>query len=129
MASANDVILWFGENPCRALLSELFPPERAPSGSAPVGVRPFNCRTDSDSSLEIGGEIKCTSVLKVDTNSEKGCRLDNFNSPQYGEHSRHLSDCSDFVLDDLLALVCLNCNGKREQREPVDTEWRGHVDG
>ena len=54
LASANDVILWFGENPCKALLSELFPPERAPSGSAPVGVRPFNCRTDSDSSLGIG---------------------------------------------------------------------------
>ena len=52
LASANDVILWFGENPWRALLSELFPPERAPSGSAPVGVSPFSWRTDSDSSLE-----------------------------------------------------------------------------
>jgi hypothetical protein len=28
------------------------PPDRAPSGSAPVGVRPFSCSTDSDSSLQ-----------------------------------------------------------------------------
>ena len=33
-------------------LSEAFPPERAPKGRAPVGVRPFNWRTDSDSSLK-----------------------------------------------------------------------------
>lgn len=32
-------------------LSEIFPPDKAPNGNAPVGVRPFNCKTDSDSSL------------------------------------------------------------------------------
>uniref|UniRef100_A0A182J1E9 Uncharacterized protein n=1 Tax=Anopheles atroparvus TaxID=41427 RepID=A0A182J1E9_ANOAO len=49
-ASANEVILWLGEKPCSALCSDCLPPERAPSGSAPVGVRPFSCSTDSDSS-------------------------------------------------------------------------------
>ena len=34
------------------LLREALPPESAPSGRAPVGVRPFNCKTDSDSSLQ-----------------------------------------------------------------------------
>lgn len=33
------------------LLKEAFPPERAPSGNAPVGVNPLRCSTDSDSSL------------------------------------------------------------------------------
>ncbi len=51
LASANEVILWLGENPCSALFSDALPPERAPRGSAPVGVRPFSCNTDSDSSL------------------------------------------------------------------------------
>ena len=32
-------------------MREVFPPERAPSGRAPVGVSPFNCNTCSDSSL------------------------------------------------------------------------------
>uniref|UniRef100_A0A182QEW1 Uncharacterized protein n=1 Tax=Anopheles farauti TaxID=69004 RepID=A0A182QEW1_9DIPT len=49
-ASANEVILWLGEKPCRALCSDCLPPDRAPSGNAPVGVRPFSCSTDSDSS-------------------------------------------------------------------------------
>lgn len=52
LASAKDVILWLGEKPCRAFFSEDFPPESAPSGRAPVGVNPFNCSTDSDSSLQ-----------------------------------------------------------------------------
>lgn len=34
------------------LLSDALPPERAPKGRAPVGVRPFSCSTDSDSSLQ-----------------------------------------------------------------------------
>ena len=29
-----------------------FPPDKAPKGRAPVGVRPLSCRTDSDSSLK-----------------------------------------------------------------------------
>ena len=33
------------------LIRESLPPDRAPTGNAPVGVRPFNCKTDSDSSL------------------------------------------------------------------------------
>lgn len=37
-------------------LNESLPPDNAPTGKAPVGVRPFNCRTDSDSSLS--DEIK-----------------------------------------------------------------------
>lgn len=32
-------------------LSDAFPPDNAPNGKAPVGVNPFNCNTDSDSSL------------------------------------------------------------------------------
>ena len=51
LASSKEVILWLGENPCRAPINEALPPERAPRGSAPVGVRPFSCRTCSDSSL------------------------------------------------------------------------------
>lgn len=51
-ASANEAILWLGENPCNAFVSDVLPPDKAPSGSAPVGVKPFNCSTDSDSSLE-----------------------------------------------------------------------------
>ena len=51
LASSKEVILWLGENPWRAPISEAFPPERAPSGKAPVGVRPFSWRTCSDSSL------------------------------------------------------------------------------
>lgn len=73
LASANDAILWFGENPCNAanvvenlrfatignvlnnlpFLSDALPPDNAPKGKAPVGVNPFNCNTDSDSSLWI----------------------------------------------------------------------------
>lgn len=30
---------------------DIFPPESAPIGSVPVGVRPLSCKTDSDSSL------------------------------------------------------------------------------
>ena len=37
-------------------LREAFPPDKAPKGRAPVGVRPLSCRTDSDSSLK---EKKC----------------------------------------------------------------------
>ena len=33
-------------------LSEAFPPDNAPKGRAPVGVKPFSWSTDSDSSLE-----------------------------------------------------------------------------
>lgn len=33
-------------------LSDALPPDNAPSGRAPVGVKPFNCNTDSDSSLQ-----------------------------------------------------------------------------
>lgn len=32
--------------------NEVFPPDNAPSGKAPVGVKPFNCSTLSLSSLE-----------------------------------------------------------------------------
>jgi len=32
-------------------LSDVLPPDNAPNGKAPVGVNPFNCNTDSDSSL------------------------------------------------------------------------------
>ena len=52
LASSKEVILWFGENPCSAPIREAFPPDRAPRGRAPVGVRPLSCRTCSDSSLK-----------------------------------------------------------------------------
>lgn len=52
LASANDVILWFDEKPCSAFFSDDLPPESAPNGRAPVGVNPFSCNTDSDSSLK-----------------------------------------------------------------------------
>ena len=51
LASSKEVILWWGENPCSAPISEVFPPDSAPSGRAPVGVSPFSCNTCSDSSL------------------------------------------------------------------------------
>ena len=51
LASSKLVILWLGLNPWRAPIRLVFPPERAPRGSAPVGVKPFNCSTCSDSSL------------------------------------------------------------------------------
>lgn len=35
----------------KPLESDDFPPDKAPNGKAPVGVNPFNCSTDSDSSL------------------------------------------------------------------------------
>lgn len=64
--------MWLGEKPCRArksknsirttyleywhcflpLFKDAFPPDNAPKGRAPVGVRPFSWRTDSDSSLK-----------------------------------------------------------------------------
>ncbi len=72
LASANDVILWLGEKPWRAkiwrsvrdwkatkkikvkipFLSDVFPPDSAPNGNAPVGVKPLSWSTDSDSSLK-----------------------------------------------------------------------------
>merc|ERR1719483_372387 len=52
LASSKEVILWFGEKPWRAPIREVLPPDKAPSGRAPVGVSPFNCNTCSDSSLE-----------------------------------------------------------------------------
>ena len=58
LASSKEVILWLGENPCRAPISEALPPERAPRGRAPVGVRPLSCRTCSDSSLILRGYVK-----------------------------------------------------------------------
>merc|ERR1719470_125897 len=42
------ILIWIrelGENPWRAPMRDVFPPDRAPSGRAPVGVSPFNCRT------------------------------------------------------------------------------------
>jgi len=51
LASSKLVILWLGLNPWRAPMRLVFPPERAPRGRAPVGVKPFNCSTCSDSSL------------------------------------------------------------------------------
>ena len=53
LASSKEVILWLGENPCSAPIREALPPERAPRGRAPVGVRPLSCKTCSDSSLQM----------------------------------------------------------------------------
>ena len=52
LASSKEVILWLGENPCSAPIREALPPESAPRGRAPVGVRPLSCKTCSDSSLK-----------------------------------------------------------------------------
>ena len=57
LASSKEVILWLGENPWSAPIREALPPESAPKGKAPVGVRPFNCKTCSDSSLKYCSQV------------------------------------------------------------------------
>ena len=84
-ASSNEVILWLGEKPWRAPISEAFPPDSAPSGRAPVGVRPFSCRTCSDSSLI--GHIR-GAVTRHDPT---------ILSPEHREYSGHFPDGSNFV--------------------------------
>ena len=67
LASTKEVILWLGEKPCSALQMLALPPERAPRGRAPVGVKPFSCSTDSDSSLTNKGEKMKTRIEFQDT--------------------------------------------------------------
>ena len=52
-------------------MRDVFPPDRAPSGRAPVGVNPFNCRTCSDSSLEIKKVKVTNSQLLVSAGEDK----------------------------------------------------------
>jgi len=57
LASSNEVILWVGEKPWRAFRRVSLPPDRAPSGKEPVGVRPLSWSTLSLSSLQVNVEI------------------------------------------------------------------------
>ena len=91
LASSKEVILWLGEKPWRAPMRDVFPPDRAPSGRAPVGVNPFNCRTCSDSSLEIKKVKVTNSQLLVQW--RRGQEIHSYKT----RHSRH-----DIIIQTLL---------------------------
>lgn len=122
-ASSNPLILWVGENPLNAVDSVSFPPDKAPRGRSPLGVRPFNCRTLSLSSLRtvktraifpmarilflITSFLAATapSVTKANTHSWTNPAKQNSTRdlPEHSEHPSHFSNGSNFVTDHLFS--------------------------
>lgn len=98
--------------------SDVLPPDKAPNGNAPVGVRPFSCNTDSDSSLcfwGIGYILRwCFYLSHISFHCFRfsGGFASSPNIPQHGENARHLADGPDLVADHFLAQIrCLACGG------------------